>query len=329
MVEIYYAASAPGKVILLGEHFVVYGTPALATAIGLRARATAYPLDEQVVSLHSEDLGLAGAFLDGEYKPRTGGKLGARVLAPVYSSIRALLDRYEARGGVHVNLDSEIPSGAGLGSSAAIAVSAVAATSKVLGLQLPRKEIAEFARIGEKQVHLRPSGIDTSIATNGGTIEFSRSAGAKQLARSELRRLILVNTGVPRKTSDIILKVADFRLKNRRLFDRMAEAEKEIVEEGRNYLRKGDMQGLGEIFYINHLLLTIIGASTEQLDGIVEKAMGLGSLGAKMTGGGGGGCAIALAKKRNVSLLAKKLERLFHTILVVQTGTPGVVVKSL
>lgn len=329
MVEIYYAASAPGKVILLGEHFVVYDAPALATAIGLRARAVANSLDEKVVSLQSEDLGVAGVFRNGEYKPRIGGRAGEKVLTPIYASIGALLDKYEAKDGVHLNLHSDIPVGAGLGSSAAVAVSAVAAASGALGLELPRKEIAEIARIAEKQVHLRPSGIDTSIATNGGTIEFSRSTGAKQIGRSRLRRLILVNTGMPRRTSDIILKVAEFRLSNRKFFGRIAEVSKEVVQEARAYLRNGDMQGLGEILYVNHLLLTVVGASTRQLDDIVDKAMSLGSLGAKMTGGGGGGCAIALAKERNVRSLAKKLAKFFHNVFVVQTGTPGVLTQAI
>jgi len=281
-------ASAPGKVILFGEHFVVYGNPAIVSSIDLRARVTASSSREEGVTL--------------EGWPQEN---------PAVRSASYILEKLRWKGGISLKTSSEIPQSVGLGSSAAIAVASAAAALKLCSDKLDLKLVLEAAHEGEKIIHYTPSGIDTSIAAFGGAGTYTRSEGYRELD-FRLEEILIVNTGRQRRTGDLVRRVKEFREKDPKRFEELLEESKRIVEESVDHLKAHEVEPLGKLMLRNQELLRAIGVSAPEIERAVDACMSAGAYGAKLTGAGGGGCVIAVADYDKLDLLAEKLGKYFQ-----------------
>ena len=281
-------ASAPGKVILFGEHFVVYGNPAIVSSIDLRARVTASSSREEGVTL--------------EEWPQEN---------PAVRSASYILEKLRWKGGISLKTSSEIPQSVGLGSSAAIAVASAAAALKLCSDKLDLKLVLEAAHEGEKIIHYTPSGIDTSIAAFGGAGTYTRSEGYRELD-FRLEEILIVNTGRQRRTGDLVRRVKEFREKDPKRFEELLEESKRIVEESVDHLKAHEVEPLGKLMLRNQELLRAIGVSAPEIEQAVDACMSAGAYGAKLTGAGGGGCVIAVADYDKLDLLAEKLGKYFQ-----------------
>ncbi|WP_437301782.1 mevalonate kinase [Sorangium sp. So ce388] len=289
---------ASGKVILLGEHAVVYGAPALAAGIERGARARA-----------ARSSGASALWLGGREHgaPTAGGE--AR--GDVAQAFAALLAALPGAGPVRVAAESDLPPGGGLGSSAALGVAiarAVAALAR--GPAEPRveteteTETAEAALTAEAAIaaaaawervfHGNPSGIDTAAAARGGCFRFNKAHGATSLAPRDDLWLCVGSTGVSSSTRSMVDLVA-------RLFERkptLAESSiagiAALVENAALAIEAGDAIGLGRLMDLNQMLLAGMFVSTEAIEALCKLAREAGALGAKLTGAGGGGSVIAL-----------------------------------
>jgi len=281
-------ASAPGKVILFGEHFVVYGNPAIVSSMDLRARVTASGSREEGVTL--------------EGWPQEN---------PAVRSASYILEKLRWKGGISLKTSSEIPQSVGLGSSAAIAVASAAAALKLCSDKLDLKLVLEAAHEGEKIIHYTPSGIDTSIAAFGGAGTYTRSEGYRELD-FRLEEILIVNTGRQRRTGDLVRRVKEFREKDPKRFEELLEESKRIVEESVDHLKAHEVEPLGKLMIRNQELLRAIGVSAPEIERAVDACMSAGAYGAKLTGAGGGGCVIAVADYDKLDLLAEKLGKYFQ-----------------
>lgn len=277
-----------GKIILLGEHAVVYGYPALAAALD------------------------RGVTIDAV--PTTKG--GMRLNIPAWNvSVRADDDTQIARcmcaiadalglGKPELSLvgDAQIPHGAGLGSSAALAV----AISRALLVAAKRPPdpatVANAATASETIVHGKPSGVDVALAITGGIGVFRRTSGLATLKSPPLRVLV-GPSGQPRSTGTMVQKVAD-ATGERPADKRLAELGG-LTDTGTTALLGADLPALGAAMNRAHAVLADLGVSTPVLDGLCAKALALGAHGAKLTGAGGGGAVIAIApREREAEILA-------------------------
>ncbi len=301
-------ASAPAKTILIGEHFVVYDEPAIVMAIDRRVYVTVEERSDGAIYI-SSDLGVSGTFVGEDYRPVTGGTEARRTLDPIRIAAQTVLDTLGKRSGLSITVKSEIPASVGLGSSAALAVATVAATGRLLGSDFTKKEIAELPLEAEKYVHVRPSGIDQTIATYGGALLYRRSEGITPLHVTIEIPIVVGNTGLPRTTGTLVAAVRVKRDKFPEVMDPLIQVAGQLSRMAVRALRQGDLNGLGELMDINHGLLSAIGVSNEALDRLVYAAKRGGALGAKLTGAGGGGCMIALSSltgRENVALAIKE-----------------------
>jgi len=275
------AASAPGKLILFGEHAVVFGEPALSTAINLRT--------EVYARAHTEWLA-DGASLD----------------EPRFRYVKEAISRTWRGGPLWLEIRSMIPLGAGLGSSAAVTVATLAALRGLEGREIDRPAIAREAFEVEHEVQGRASPIDTSTATAGGGIlvrqeaeegllwSIRRDTRHWFLHRCELPALTFVvgHTGIAADTGPLVAGVKE-------RVDRSKEAAEKVREIGRitldgvAALRRGDLVAAGQLMDRNHRLLNDLGVGHPLLDKLVEAARPH-SYGAKLTGAGGGGSMVAL-----------------------------------
>lgn len=276
-------ASAPGKIILTGEHYVVHGSTAIAAAINLRARVTVSLQNEHESRIISRDSVSPALKNDGRF--------------PVVKSIiRKIFERYGKLGkDFEVKISSNIPLGSGLGSSAAVAVATSAAFARLKGKNLSNEEIWEIAHQGEKTVHGNPSGIDTWTSLRGGIIMFRKSERCRPIEVKNPIEFLVVFSGTSRNTTRLVSKVNDMKKRYPFTFSHYARAATQLSLDLSEALVNGDLTRLGALMDLAQLSLNWAGASTKRLDSIIE-TLRTKSLGAKLTGAGGGGSVIALPK---------------------------------
>lgn len=269
-----------GKVILLGEHAVIHGVPAIA--VGLPRGVTA------VARTWSEDL----LFL----APFRAAAPDFESEEPISRAFAAALALYPRRPLLRIDVRVELPPGAGLGCSAAIGVSVLDAIDKALGIRRTRSELGTRALAWERIFHGSPSGIDNTTAAIGGLIRFERLHGASTLCSGSPLHLVIVDSAQRADTKEMVEKVT-LRLQRkpddtRRLFEEV----RILVGEAELALRRGDASALGDQLDRNHAVLRSLGLSTPRIEALRDAAKGAGALGAKLTGSGGGGCIVVLAE---------------------------------
>lgn len=270
------SASAPGKVILFGEHFVVHGTGAVLVAITPRARAVAEPLEAPRISVETH------------YASETVARGGAcSRLGPLVRAAEAALEANGDPNGMSVRLESEIPGGMGLGASSAACVAVAGAAFGLYGRPSAEK-VARAALEAERSEFPAASGADHAACAHGGAVYFD--GGARRLEVSDSLRPVVVPSSSRHRTARMVEVAGRFRKSDPARFEELCRTVSGIMERAEPMLASGDAGGLAALMLENHACLREIGVSTPELDRIVEQ-MG----GGKMTGAGGGGCAVSVS----------------------------------
>lgn len=316
-------ASAPAKVILTGEHFVVYGEPAIVMAINRLVHVSVEEASSDAITI-SSTLGVAGSFKPAGFLHLVGDLETEKILNPIYIAAKSVLSFLGKRCGLNIKVDSQIPSSVGLGSSGAVAVATVAAVGALFKADLSKEEIVRLPYEAEKYVHVKPSGIDQMICTYGGVIMYSKDKAISRLSVKTDIPLVIGNTGMQRITGNLVSAVKAKRDTFPMLMDQIIKSGGRVSVEAAESLQNGDLNRLGELMNINHGLLSAIGVSTESLDRLVNAARNAQALGAKLTGAGGGGCMIALSSPGNEDVIASAINKAGGTPLKAKKIDDGV-----
>ncbi len=307
---------APGKIILFGEHFVVKGRPALVTAVDRYATTCMGEMGEGYI-VEAVDLGLT-ADLRGDVPVE---------LKPYKRIYELVTEKTGKIAPFKATIRSDIPIGAGMGSSAATAVAFTAALLDHAGLEVSRDLVNMIAYEAEKITHGKPSGIDNTAATYGGLIYYKKPhAKPLDVRLPEKLVLVAVDTGIPRNTKALVEKVLARYDKYTDIMERIYDAAEKIVEEALKAMGTGDLERLGELFELNHGLLVSIGVSNRIIEEIRYRMLEYGALGAKITGAGGGGLVIGILDEKSVRDLFVRLRRFgYKKIFVLKPDENGVV----
>ena len=270
-------AFGPGKVILLGEHGVVYGYPALAGPLSWGVTARGSPARKPTLDV-----------------PETLPRPEQRILR---SAFRAGA-KASGSPGIRVSLDSELPPSMGLGSSAAVSVAVARLLLKARnGVQLRPNEVARVAWEMESVFHGTPSGVDHTVSVHDALIHFRRRPDS---ATSTVRRvdcprplkvLVALVGGRP-STRETVAALRRRQQKWPRRYGRLFQEIGRLVDEGREAIERGDLDALGDLMNVNQGLLAALGLSSAGIDSMVHRLRSLGALGAKLTGAGGDGGAV-------------------------------------
>jgi mevalonate kinase len=277
-------ATAPGKIILFGEHAVVYGQPAIAMPLS-QLQATA--------SVEAAEVGLTliAPDLDRRYD-----LAAAPPDDPLALLVRATFDRLGVTPtqGLTIRVSSTIPLARGLGSGAAISTAVVRALAAHFAVDLPPDQVSALVYQAEVLFHGTPSGIDNTVIAYEQPVYFVRGQPLERFTVGEPLRLLVADTGIASPTRITVGDVRRAWQADPVAYEARFDAIGEIVRQARIVIERGDRAETGRLMFENHRWLQALGVSSVELDRLVEAARTTGALGAKLSGGGRGGNAIAL-----------------------------------
>lgn len=296
--------SGKGKAILFGEHFVVYGLPAIAAGISSITTAKLTRVRSFGHTLVDNRLAMPG------YKEKKYEEQKASL-----ENILNHLNIDTTRMGFQIDLEGDLVCASGIGASAASCVAIVRSLNDEFKLGLNDEQVNEAAYEGEKGYHGTPSGLDNTASTYGGLVWFERdlSGGPPKFERLKLDKavnLVIASTGITASTIEVVGAVKIRKEADPKWFDSISEKYNQVIHEGKDALIQLDLPKVGKLMNKNHELLQELSVSCEDLDNLVKVARENGAIGAKMTGTGRGGNMIALAPdKATAKQIAESLEK--------------------
>ena len=290
-------ASAPGKVILFGEHFVVYGVKAILCSINKRVTVTAEKTNDKKIFINSE---IGNLILE----PNKSISEINSPLKPFYYLANKVIKNQDT--GIQIKIDSEIPLGVGLGSSSACCVAGAAAIFKLFG-DISKEEILELAIEAERTIFENTSGADCTVCVYGGIMEYDKKQGFKKIEDEPNFQLVIANSNIEHSTESMVSEVKAFTIKNKEEFSKLLDQELELVEDVLKLLKENNTIKLGEKINQNQKYLETIGISNNQLRKMIEIGQKT-SFGAKITGSGGGGCIFAITDESNLEDTLKEFK---------------------
>ena len=282
-------ASAPGKVILFGEHFVVYGVKAILCAINKRITVTAEKIGGETISIKSNI---------GNLELKTGKVISEinSPLKPFYYLADKMLKNENT--GIEIIVESDIPLGVGLGSSSACCVAGAAAISRLFK-KTSKEEILALAIEAEKTIFENTSGADCTVCTYGGIMNYDKENGFHKIESEPNFHLVIANSNIEHSTESVVEDVRKFKENDEVGFSSLCKRESKLVEDVLELLKENDIKKLGTKVKENQEYLEIIGISNDKLREMIQIGQ-TESFGAKITGAGGGGCIYALTDESNL-----------------------------
>ncbi len=310
------AASAPSQAFLMGEHAVLYGSPALALSVDRRSFSTAKELDEEHLRIRS--------YLLGVYEERDGSVLVSNPeLERVARGVKGVLERYDVRSGVELEIRSEVPIGSGMASSASVAAAISKSLDGLFELEMSEEELLESVYLFERIIHGKASKTGPACAVMGGIIWVEWTGDvmtASSLGFKDVP-LVMACTGKPSPTKEMIERVSTLGSMLPGVRDSVVRAISELVVRGREAIMAEDYELLGTLMNVDQGLLYSLGVSSWEIERIVWKAREGGSYGAKLSGAGGGGCVVILHPRP--SSLVRELEPVAEMVFTAKVAREG------
>ncbi|MFC1786479.1 mevalonate kinase [Halobacteriota archaeon] len=282
--------SAPGKIFLFGEHAVVYGEPAIACAIELRTSV----------------------------RVREGKK--SKIASPYVAGAVKKISEVAEFEGVNIDIHSDIPTGSGLGSSAAVTIATLFALNIEFDVGLSKEDVAQLGHEVEREVQGAASLTDTFVSTMGGVIFLPSCKRLNSLNCG----LVIGNTGLSSSTKEIVGQVAKLKDRHSDIIQPIFHIIGELAKKGEYLVEKKDYKNIGELMNINQGLLESLGVGRTELATQIYAARKAGAFGAKITGAGGGGCMVALVDFDRMEEVASAVESVGGRAIYTKVTETGV-----
>ena len=273
----------------------MYGIKSILCSINKRVTVTAEKTKERKISIESE---IGKLVLEPN---ESISKLNSPLKPFYYLANRALKEENE---GLKIQIESEIPLGAGLGSSSACCVAGAAAIFNLFG-EISKKKILELAIEAEKTIYQNTSGADCTVSTYGGLMEYDKNNGFRKIEDKPNFQLVIANSDIEHSTESMVSKVKEFENQNKDKFYELSSLESKLVNDVLKLIKENKIKEIGEKVNLNQKFLEEIGISNEKLEDMIKIGQ-TSSYGAKITGSGGGGCIFALANESNLENTLKE-----------------------
>ena len=281
-------AKAPGKIILFGEHFVVYQNRAILGAIDKYATVTTEKTNTDNI-LISSSLGQSSIQKDEDVSNVE------KKFRPFFYIAKQVIEKNNFEKGITIKIESDIPIGAGLGSSSACCVAAAASILNLFNIT-DEKEVLELAINAEKTIFPNTSGADCTVSVSGGIIEYQKEKGFSKIETENEFNFIIIDSEQVHSTDKVVERVRKFKENNSDVFTELCSEEERLIAKALDSMKKNDLETIGKCMAQNQMFLEQIGVSNDELLSITKEIEKI-TFGAKITGAGDGGCIIALTQK--------------------------------
>ncbi|MCC5896186.1 MAG: mevalonate kinase [Alkalibacterium sp.] len=289
--------TAHGKIILIGEHAVVYNEPAIAMPF------LATPVEVIIEKIEGDSF-ISSSYYQGLFKTVPSS------LKNVQTVVEAICDDLnQSTEGMSISISSLIPPERGMGSSAAVATALVRALFSFFKRSLDQTTLLSYVDISEKIAHGNPSGLDARVTSSEAPIYYKKNSQFIAIPLNLSGFLIAADTGMKGQTKKAVEDVAQQMQQSYKQTKKIVTAIGQLTDEARTAIEKNHMSRLGEVLTLSHTYLRQLRVSNDALDHLVNTALQNNALGAKLTGGGRGGCMIALADT------AKQAKKIAHKLM--------------
>lgn len=314
-------ASAPGKLMLFGEHAVVYGKPCIVVAVDQRMRVTVESSGDGNLKISAPEVNVADYV---EKIDNLGDDKAPKGVRFVSVAVKNFFNFYNINIGLRVETRSDFPSKYGFGSSSAVTVATIKALSQFIRSKVNNDQIFNLSYKTVLDVQGVGSGFDVAAAVWGGTIYFVKGGKMTETIEHSVLPLIVGYTGIKADTPTLVRRVAGFYRRDKKLTDKIFDSIGRIVEEGRDALVKGKYKRLGLLMNKNQELLQSLGVSSPELNRLIKASKVAGAYGAKLSGAGGGDCMIAIVAPELRSSVERAIEKEGGVVLDVAIQAEGV-----
>ena len=316
--------SAPGKLMLMGEHAVVYDHPCLVTAVDQRMWVTIELMDNKEFWLEAKDVGIKEHKKTLKDLGKGGIPKGAKF---VELAVKNIIEKYSLKSGFKVVTKSEFSSEFGFGSSSASTVCTIKAISEIFKLNLSHKEIFDISYKTVLDIQGKGSGFDVAASVYGGTLYFLTGGRAIKPFGIKSLPLVVGYSGVKADTAQLINKVKEDYFTKKDRLDEIYNKIEVLVNQGKDALVKRDWKALGKLMNKNQEYLVELGVSSGMLDKMIEAVLQAEAYGAKLSGAGGGDCMIAIVSEGKKEAVKRAILSTGGTIVNVETDAEGVKVE--
>ncbi len=317
--------SAPGKLMIFGEHAVVYDRPCLVTAVDQRMRATVELTDDNAFHLDAPEVNVSG------YK-RPMTELGTGDIPKgakfVEIAVKNFIEKYPFSSGIQIVTASDFSSLFGFGSSSASTVCVLKALSELTGKILDNKALFDLAYKTVLDVQGKGSGFDVAAAIYGGTLYFVTGGNIIEPLQVDTMPLVIGYTGVKADTVTLMTAVAEKMKAQPERVGRIYDAIAKLTEEAKTKLLEGDWERVGRLMDFNQDYLRDVGVSSEILEALISAAKSAGAFGAKLSGAGGGDCMISVTPDHSRPNVEAAIEAAGGQVIHIAANAPGVRVET-
>lgn len=314
------SVSSPGKLMLMGEHAVLYTHPCLVTAVDRRMRISIKRIEPPTFVLDAPDVHIATY-----EKPMNMLGIGdiPKGAQFIERALQRFMTTYPIEGGVHISVSSDFSDQLGFGSSSASAAGAIRALSEIFDTHLSSKQIFAMAYQAVTDVQGKASGFDVATAVYGGTLYFVTAGKMIEPIACASMPLIVGYTGVKADTTSLVQEVnAKMRAKPERV-KRIFDAIEKLVNDAKAKIIEGDWERVGKLMDFNQEYLRDLGVSSEKLESLIVAAKQAGAWGAKLSGAGGGDCMIAISSEETKKAVEHAIESAGGQVIHIMAHAEG------
>jgi len=315
--------SAPGKLMLFGDHAVVHGRPCIVTSVNHRMSVSLEKRNDNQVLLSAPDVN----FEDYIVSINDLSKPHPKEVKFVLTAISNFFSKYKIKSGLEIKTKSEFSAKVGLGSSSAVTVSTIKGSAELFEIEMTNKELFDLSYKTVLDIQEVGSGFDVAAAIYGGTLYFV--TGGEVIEPLEIGGIPLIvgYTGIKADTSTLVKMVGQKLKEEPEKINEIFDKSGEIVNLAKTEMENSNWKQVGELMNQNQALLRDLDVSSKELENLIKATLDSGAYGAKLSGAGGGDCMIAIVDKKNKSSVEGAIERVGGEIIQVKLQTEGVKIE--
>ena len=315
--------SAPGKLMLFGEHAVVYERPCLVTAVDQRISVGLKKRDDEKICLNAPDINIKNFLIS----PKDLKEPQPKEIRFVLAAVKNFFEKYKIKSGLEIKTKSQFSKQFGLGSSSAVTVSTIKGLAELFGIQINKKELFGLAYKTVLDIQGVGSGFDVASAAYGGILYFLTGGKIIEEIKVDKLPIIVGYTGIKADTPTLIKMVSNKLSQEPRKINKIFDEIEKIVNLAKIEIENQRWEKVGKLMNQNQELLRELGVSSKELENLIRASLKAGAFGAKLSGAGGGDCMIAIADKDNFNKINKAIEKAGGKIIEAKIPGQGVKIE--